>query len=138
MITFPGRENISGGGGTGKLRFSDQNIDSWYSPSVVHILSRGETAEYISLSMFRRQRIIMRNRTERLSDLLDWKRLHMYYTRVSSLTCWTGRDYTCTTHVLHQGKLSDMLDWKRLHMYYTKVSSLTCCAGRDYTCTTPR
>jgi hypothetical protein len=24
----------------------------------------------------------MRNRTERLSDLLDWKRLHVYYTKV--------------------------------------------------------
>ena len=28
----------------------------------------------------RRQRIIMRNRTERLSDLLDWKKLGIYYT----------------------------------------------------------
>merc|ERR1712126_713142 len=28
----------------------------------------------------RRQRIIMRNRTERLSDLLDWKKLATYYT----------------------------------------------------------
>lgn len=27
----------------------------------------------------RRQRIIMRNRTERLSDLLDWRRLGAYY-----------------------------------------------------------
>ena len=27
----------------------------------------------------RRQRIIMRNRTERLSDLLDWKKLATYY-----------------------------------------------------------
>lgn len=27
----------------------------------------------------RRQRIIMRNRTERLSDLLDWKSLGIYY-----------------------------------------------------------
>ena len=28
----------------------------------------------------RRQRIIMRNRTERLSDLLDWRKLATYYT----------------------------------------------------------
>ena len=28
----------------------------------------------------RRQRIIMRNRTERLSDLLDWRKLSYYYT----------------------------------------------------------
>lgn len=27
----------------------------------------------------RRQRIIQRNRTERLSDLLDWKNLGVYY-----------------------------------------------------------
>jgi len=37
--------------------------------------------------MTRRQRILQRNRTERLSDLLDWKKLHKYYTesRVSAL-----------------------------------------------------
>lgn len=37
--------------------------------------------------MSRRQRILQRNRTERLSDLLDWRRLHKYYTesRVSGL-----------------------------------------------------
>ncbi len=27
----------------------------------------------------RRQRIVLRNRTERLSDLLDWKNLGVYY-----------------------------------------------------------
>ena len=31
--------------------------------------------------MSRRQRIIMRNRTERLSDLLDWKKLGIYYSQ---------------------------------------------------------
>ena len=31
---------------------------------------------------FRRQRIIQRNRTERLSDLLDWKNLGVYYRQV--------------------------------------------------------
>ena len=31
--------------------------------------------------MTRRQRIIMRNRTERLSDLLDWKKLGVYYSQ---------------------------------------------------------
>ena len=30
----------------------------------------------------RRQRIIQRNRTERLSDLLDWKNLGVYYRQV--------------------------------------------------------
>ena len=29
----------------------------------------------------RRQRIIQRNRTERLSDMLDWKSLGIYYRR---------------------------------------------------------
>ena len=29
----------------------------------------------------RRQRVIMRNRTERLSELLDWKKLGVYYTQ---------------------------------------------------------
>lgn len=32
----------------------------------------------------RRQRIIMRNRTERLSDLLDWRNLNVYYKRARS------------------------------------------------------
>jgi glycogen(starch) synthase len=37
----------------------------------------------------RRQRIIMRNRTERLSDLLDWRNLGIYYrqARVKALQC---------------------------------------------------
>jgi glycogen(starch) synthase len=30
----------------------------------------------------RRQRIIQRNRTERLSDMLDWKSLGIYYRQV--------------------------------------------------------
>lgn len=29
----------------------------------------------------RKQRILQRNRTERLSDLLDWRKLHKYYTQ---------------------------------------------------------
>ena len=32
----------------------------------------------------RRQRIIQRNRTERLSDLLDWKSLGIYYRQVTT------------------------------------------------------
>jgi len=55
----------------------------------------------------RKQRIIQRNRTERLSDLLDWKRLHKYYTqaRVAALStnypdfephCVTGS--ACSTY----------------------------------------
>jgi hypothetical protein len=38
----------------------------------------------------RRQRIIQRNRTERLSDMLDWKSLGIYYRQVSSFlsTCF--------------------------------------------------
>ena len=39
--------------------------------------------------MNRRQRIIMRNRTERLSDMLDWKSLGIYYrqARLRALKC---------------------------------------------------
>ena len=33
----------------------------------------------------RRQRIIQRNRTERLSDLLDWKNLGVYYRQACDL-----------------------------------------------------
>ena len=33
----------------------------------------------------RRQRIILRNRTERLSDLLDWKNLGVYYQQARTL-----------------------------------------------------
>ena len=48
-----------------------------------------ETVKSLAQNMFdfsqltRRQRIIMRNRTERLSDLLDWKKLGIYYTQVN-------------------------------------------------------
>jgi len=34
---------------------------------------------YDFCTLNRRQRIIMRNRTERLSELLDWKNLHVFY-----------------------------------------------------------
>ncbi|XP_029199866.1 glycogen [starch] synthase-like [Acropora muricata] len=37
-------------------------------------------------SLTRRQRIIQRNRTERLSELLDWKSLHLYYSRARQLS----------------------------------------------------
>ena len=46
-----------------------------------------ESVEQLAQFMFefcnltRRQRIIQRNRTERLSDLLDWKHLAQYYTK---------------------------------------------------------
>ena len=46
-----------------------------------------ETVKSLAQTMFdfsqlsRRQRIIMRNRTERLSDMLDWKKLGIYYTQ---------------------------------------------------------
>lgn len=33
----------------------------------------------------RRQRIVLRNRTERLSDLLDWKNLGLYYRQARQL-----------------------------------------------------
>lgn len=36
-------------------------------------------------SLNRRQRIIQRNRTERLSDLLDWKNLGVYYRQARQL-----------------------------------------------------
>lgn len=37
-------------------------------------------------NLSRRQRIIQRNRTERLSELLDWKSLHRYYNRARLLS----------------------------------------------------
>ena len=57
----------------------------------IHVLDRKfvsveESVRRLAQMMFdfsqlsRRQRIIMRNRTERLSDLLDWKKLGIYYT----------------------------------------------------------
>ena len=39
---------------------------------------------FIHQLFFRRQRIIQRNRTERLSDLLDWKNLGVYYRQVTT------------------------------------------------------
>ena len=61
----------------------------------IHVVDRKfqsveETVRSLAQNMFdfsqlsRRQRIIMRNRTERLSDLLDWKKLSIYYTEVGS------------------------------------------------------
>ena len=39
----------------------------------------------------RRQRINQRNRTERLSDLLDWKRMGLEYSKARQLALWRGR-----------------------------------------------
>ena len=46
----------------------------------------------------RRQRIIMRNRTERLSELLDWRRLGAYYSqaRTRALATVWPEEYSCT------------------------------------------
>ena len=46
----------------------------------------------------RRQRIIMRNRTERLSELLDWRRLGDYYSqaRTRALASVWPEEYRCT------------------------------------------
>jgi len=56
-------------------------------------ISVEESVRELAQNMFnfsqltRKQRILQRNRTERLSDLLDWRKLHKYYTqsRVNSL-----------------------------------------------------
>jgi len=57
-------------------------------------ISVEESVRQLAQTMFdfsqlsRKQRILQRNRTERLSDLLDWKKLHKYYNqaRVSALS----------------------------------------------------
>ena len=41
----------------------------------------------------RRQRIIQRNRTERLSDMLDWKSLGIYYGYVSVIAFTVATTY---------------------------------------------
>ena len=41
----------------------------------------------------RRQRIIQRNRTERLSDMLDWKSLGIYYRYVSVIAFTIATTY---------------------------------------------
>eukprot|EP00128_Syssomonas_multiformis_P011511 Colp12_sorted_trinity150504_noHs@11103 len=56
-----------------------------------HYKSADESAQELTDYMYqftkltRRQRINLRNRTERLSELLDWKRLGLYYTRARKL-----------------------------------------------------
>jgi len=58
------------------------------------LISVEESVRELAQTMFnfsqmtRKQRILQRNRTERLSDLLDWRKLHKYYnqSRVSALT----------------------------------------------------
>jgi len=76
--------NLSGFG-----RFMSEHIDlpEFYG---IYVIDRRfkpvqESVEQLSDHLFdfcrlsRRQRIILRNRTERLSDLLDWKNLGVYY-----------------------------------------------------------
>jgi len=56
-----------------------------------HFKSPEESVQQLTQYMFdfshlsRRQRIIQRNRTERLSELLDWKNLGVYYRKARSL-----------------------------------------------------
>ena len=76
--------NLSGFG-----RFMDEHIDypEFYGiyvidrrfKSVKEITEQMSDQMYSFSKMSRRQRIILRNRTERLSDLLDWKNLGIYY-----------------------------------------------------------
>ena len=45
----------------------------------------------------RRQRIIMRNRTERLSELLDWRRLGAYYSQARTRALGSSRPREMST-----------------------------------------
>jgi glycogen(starch) synthase len=47
----------------------------------------------------RRQRINQRNRTERLSDLLDWKRMGLEYVKARQLALRRG-DYSLTAQFI--------------------------------------
>eukprot|EP00127_Corallochytrium_limacisporum_P006868 Clim_evm83s236 gene=Clim_evmTU83s236 len=81
--------NLSGFG----CFISDHVVDpSSYGVYIIdrHFSIRDDALKALGREMFqftqlsRRQRINLRNRTERLSELLDWKRLGMYYVRARS------------------------------------------------------
>ncbi|KAK4693441.1 glycogen synthase, partial [Lecanoromycetidae sp. Uapishka_2] len=50
-------------------------------------------------SKSKRQRINQRNRTERLSDLLDWKRMGMEYVKARQLALRRGRSFRSPTNI---------------------------------------
>jgi len=63
----------------------------------------------------RRQRIIQRNRTERLSELLDWRSLHRYYSRARLLAL----------HYLHPDKYEkpSLIDEVQMNFNYPRPGS---------------
>lgn len=67
---------------------------------------------YEFCNLDRRQRIIQRNRTERLSDLLDWKNLGSYYTRARREAL----------HKLHP-ELGSNKEFSKLYMKYPRPYS---------------
>ncbi|KAM7536948.1 hypothetical protein Aperf_G00000066457 [Anoplocephala perfoliata] len=55
----------------------------------------------------RRQRVVLRNRTERLSELLDWKNLGVYYSRARMLALYRQRP-DLFTHDAEHGEVDGM------------------------------
>lgn len=64
-------------------------------------------------SLSRRQRIIQRNRTERLSDLLDWRNLGAFYRKARQMA----------VHIINPGLIESELSLIRLQMKYPRPVS---------------
>ncbi|BHF64474.1 Glycogen [starch] synthase, liver [Sparganum proliferum] len=66
----------------------------------------------------RRQRVILRNRTERLSELLDWKNLSTYYTRARLIALYRQRPDLFTLEVPKSDEnAADTASQKSFRMY---------------------
>ena len=96
-----------------KLHNWDQNDDSGLDDSISQLSNN--MFDFVKLN--RRQRIIQRNRTERLSDLLDWKSLGIYYRLVHKF-----KIKTIVNFIHRLGKV--WVFWEG-HKYYTNFN-LSC------------
>ena len=78
--------------------------------------------EFSQLS--RRQRIIMRNRTERLSDLLDWRKLGIYYAQARHAAL--HRTFPADFPDSELERLQDHYQYARPESSFSSVSSAAC------------
>jgi hypothetical protein len=84
--------------GTMSIRLYVSVINNFWSISIYRCLSR-------------RQRIIMRNRTERLSELLDWKNLGVVYYHVPFAYVWIGFSVLSRSTTSRTAKDTSRSDW---------------------------
>ena len=71
-------------------RSATSRVREGSGPSWLSAVSHDPHPHHGISQLSRRQRIIMRNRTERLSELLDWARLGVHYTAAHRLALSTA------------------------------------------------